>query len=148
MSCDVDSAPRIPADLALLLSRQALCDYSLACEAAQAAAERSAVATSSTSDAIAHLRDCRTNVKASEEALRVICDDVATRAACDASLDRDRLLIAGLVDTTLDRLCGELESSEEEILAAADSILRLRALLEQLDSPEHQVGSRRRSAKR
>ena len=139
----VDSALRIPADLALLLSRQALCDYSLACEAAQAAAEGSGAATSPTPAATAHLRDCRTKVKASEEALRVIGDDVATRSACDASLDRHRLLIAGLVGTTLDRLCGELEASEEEILAAADRIQRLRALLEQLDPPERQVADRR-----
>ena len=129
----------IPADVALLLSRQALCDYSLACEAAQAAAERSGAARSPTPAAIAHLRDCRKKVKASEEALHVIGDDAATRAACDASLDRHRRLIAGLADTALDRLCGELESSEEEILAAADRIQRLRALLEQLDLPEHQV---------
>ena len=136
------SAPPIPADLALLLSRQALCDYSLACEAAQAAAERSGAATNPAAPTIAHLRACRTNVAQSEEALDVIGDDVATRALCDASLDRHRLLIAGLVGTTLDRLCGELESSEEEILAAADRIQRLRALLEQLDAPDSHAGAR------
>lgn len=129
----LDSASPVPAELLRLLRRQALGDYSVACEAAQAAAERSGAAARPSPGAISRLRECRTNVIAAEEVLDLLGDDAATRASCDASLDgRQRLLIAGLVRTALERLCEDLESSEEEICAAAARIRGLRALLDQL----------------
>ena len=126
-------ALEVPAELVGLLSRQALGDYSVACEAAQAAAEQSGAAKRPSPDTISRLRDCRTKVIAAEEVLDLLGDDTTPRRSCDASLDgRRRLLIIGLVDTTLARLCEDLESSEEEIRAAASRIQGLRTLLEQL----------------
>jgi hypothetical protein len=126
-------ALEVPAELAGLLSRQALGDYSVACEAAQAAAEQSGAATRPSPDTNSRLRDCRTQVIAAEEVLDLLGDDMTPRRSCDASLDgRRRLLIVGLVGTTLARLCEDLESSEEEIRAAASRIQGLRTLLEQL----------------
>jgi len=126
------AASHVPPELLALLSRQALGDYSVACEAAQAAAEQSCAAKRSSPDATARLRDCRTHVIAAEEVLDLLGDDPVT-AACDASLDgRRRLLLAGLVGLALERLCEDLESSEEEICAAAARIEGLRTLLDQL----------------
>lgn len=126
---------RIPADLTQLLSRQALSDYSTACGAAENAAEQCARASSSRCDPL-ELRDCRARVIAAEDALRLLVDDLATREVCDVPLnDRHRALMGTLVGTALDRLCSSLESSEEEILAAADRIQRLRALLDELSFP-------------
>jgi hypothetical protein len=125
-----------PSDLSLLLGRQALCDYSVACEAAQIAAERCGAATCPSPDTLEQLRTCRGRVVAAEEMLGVVGDDVATRKAWIGSLrGRHRDLVAGLVGTVLDRLCGSLESSEDEILAAARHVQQLRALLDQLEPP-------------
>ncbi|MDP1848265.1 MAG: hypothetical protein Q8K79_10785 [Solirubrobacteraceae bacterium] len=127
------SAPEVPAELSALLSRQALGDYSVACEAAQAAAEQAGAATGPGPDAVSRLRDCRTDLIAAEEVLDLLGDETATRRFCAASLDaRQRLLVAGLVGITLERLCADLESSEEEICAAAARIQGLRTLFEQL----------------
>ena len=131
-------ALNIPADLTLLLSRQALCDYALACEAAQDAAERCGAAKSPSSDVFAQLRERRERVLATEEALTVICEDDAARRPTDRSLDsRHRDLTAMLIRTVLYRLRGHLESSEEEILTTADRIQRLRALLDALEQRPH-----------
>lgn len=128
----------IPADLTLLLSRQALCDYALACEAAQDAAERCAAAKSPSADVFAQLRDRRERVLATEEALTVIGGEDATRHGADRSLaSRHRDLTAMLIRTALYRLRGHLESSEEEILTTADRIQRLRALLDTLEQRPH-----------
>ena len=129
----LDAASQVPTELLLLLNRQALGDYSMACEAAQAAAEQSGAAHRPSPDASSRLRGCRANVMAAEEVLDLVGDETATRASCNGSLDgRRRLLIAGLVGTALERLCEDLESSEEEICAAAARIQGLHTLLDQL----------------
>lgn len=123
----------IPPNVALLLSRQALNEYSLACEAALLAADHCGVSDAPSPDALAHLRTCRVRVIAAEEALKLVAGADGTAAACTLSVDgADRDLVGALAGTTLDRLSAGLEASEEEILAAADSIRRLRALLDEL----------------
>ena len=124
---------RMPADLMLLLHRQALSEYSLACESAQIAAERCGAVQSPTADARAELRNCRARVIAAEDALDLLADDVATRETWDVSLDdRSRDLITRLVGTALDRVGDDFEASDQEILDAADRIQRLQALLDEL----------------
>ena len=70
---------------------------------------------------------------AAEHALSLVVDDLATRQPSDLSLDGGhRAQIATLAGAALDRLCTSLEASEEEILTAADTIQRLRTLLDEL----------------
>jgi len=120
----------IPADLVLLLRRQALSDYALACEDARSAAEQ-CIASIPTADALVALRSCRARVSDAENALDALGDDVADRDAPDVTVS-DRDLVITRVEIMLGRLSRDLESSETEILAAADSIKRLRALLDEL----------------
>jgi hypothetical protein len=124
------------ADLWLLLSRQALGDYSVACEAAQIAAERCGATTNPSPDTLEQLRTCRGRVVAAEEMLAVVGDDLATPAAWIASRHGPhRDVVVRLVGTVLDRLCGGLESSEDEIVAAARHVQHLRAWLDELGPP-------------
>lgn len=123
---------RIPADVTLLLTRHALSEYSLACETAALAAEH-CVSDARSPDALAHLCDCRVSVIAGDDALKLVAGADATGAAYTVSVDGpDRDLVGMLVCATLDGLSGDLEASEEEILAVADSIQRLRAVLDEL----------------
>lgn len=124
---------QIPADVTLLLSRQALSEYSLACEAAQIAAEQCGMARTPSPECLAILRDCRARVMAAEGALTLVADAIVTREGRMVSLDDPgRHLIGTLVGTALCRMSANLEAPEEEILAAADRIQRLRALLHEL----------------
>jgi hypothetical protein len=123
-------------DLSLLMRRQALCDYSAACEAAQIAAERCGATKSPAPDTLEQLRICRARVVVAEEMLEVVGEGVATQKAWIVSLPgRHHDLVVGLVGIMLDRLCGSLESSEDGILAAARDVQRLRALLDELGPP-------------
>jgi hypothetical protein len=123
-------------DLSLLLRRQALCDYSVACEAAQIAAERRGATKSPSPETLERLRTCRRRVVATEEMLDVVGDDVKPPGAWIGSLHgRHRDLVVGLVGSALDRLCGGLESSEDEVLATARKVQHLRALLDALGAP-------------
>ena len=73
---------------------------------------------------------------AAEHALSLVVDDLATPQPSELSLDgHQREQIATLAGTALDRLCTSLESSEQEILTAADTIQRLRTLLNELSFP-------------
>ena len=139
---------RIPADVTLLLSRQALSEYALACEAAELAADHCGVSDAPSPAALAHLRNCRQRVIAAEDALRLVAGADGTGAACTVSIDgADRDLIGTLAGTTLDRLSGDLEASEEEILAVADSIRRLRALLDELGTRRERPAARDREVR-
>jgi hypothetical protein len=123
-------------DLSLLLSRQALCHYSVACEAAQIAAERCGATKSPSPDTLRQLRTCRGRVVAAEEMLDVVGDQIASPEAWIGSLHgRRRDLVVILVGSVLDRFCDGLESSEDEILAAARNVQHLRALLDELGPP-------------
>ena len=123
----------LAADLALLLSRQALSEYAMACEAAQRAAERFGAAHRPSADALADLGNCRASVIAAEAKVKLVVDALATRQVGRVSLDRaSSELIGTLVCTALDRLSADLEASEDEILAAATRIQRLRAVLDEL----------------
>ncbi|MDP8910380.1 MAG: hypothetical protein M3N47_14970, partial [Chloroflexota bacterium] len=133
---------RIPADVTLLLTRHARSEYSLACETAALAAEH-CVSDAPTADALAHLCDCRVRVIAADDALKLMGGADATGAACTVSIDGpDRDLVGTLVGATLDRLSGDLEASEEEILAVADSIQRLRAVLDELGTRRDRPAAR------
>lgn len=128
--------PRVPTYLTPLLSQQALSEYSLACQDAQAAAELCAAATSPSPDDLARLRKCRARVLVAEETVSLLPDGAAKREAWNMALDpRTRDLIARLAHATLKRLCGELESPEEKILTTAEAIRGMRTLLEGLRQP-------------
>lgn len=130
----MSQAQEFRSDLMLLLRRQALSDYSLACANAQIAAERCAAVTSVTNEMVAELRTLRATVVLAAEALELVGDDVATPAPWDRPLDdRSRELLAARIRSALGRVSGDLESSEHEILDAADKIERLRAMLEELE---------------
>lgn len=124
----------IDADLTSLLSRHALSEYSLACEAAHIAAEQYGVAEHPHPDGLGLLRISRANVICSEDTLKIVGDAVHTHTIANVSLDDcDRALIGKLAGTALQRLTEDLEATEEEIIAAADRIMRLRALLDELE---------------
>ena len=123
----------LAADLTLLLSRQALSEYSLACEAAQRAAERCAAPDRPSADALADLGNCRASVIAAEAKVKLVVDALAARETGKVSLDRaGSELIGTLICTALDRLSADFEASEDEILATATRIQRLRAVLDEL----------------
>lgn len=139
---------RIPADVALLLSRQALSEYSLACGAAELAANNCGVSDAQSPDALAHLCTCRVRVIAAEDALKLVEGAVGTAAAYMVSINGpDRDLIGTLAGTTLDRLSGDLEAPEEEILAVAHSIRRLRELLDELGTRRERPAARDQDAR-
>jgi hypothetical protein len=124
----------IPPDLLLLLRREALSDYSVACERASIAAEQ-CVAVTSRPGVLVNLHTCRARVIAADQALDVVGDDVATAEEWDVSLDDpNRDLISARVSIALQRVSGDLDSSEPEILEAADTIQGLRVLLAKLAS--------------
>ena len=121
---------QIPADLTLLVSRQALSEYSLACEAAQTAAEQCAIPDHPSQHARGQLRGCRARVNAAEHVLNLV-STVPPGQPWKVSLQSpDRRVIATLLATVLKRQSVDLELTEEEILAAADRIPRLRMLLD------------------
>lgn len=121
---------QIPADLTLLLSRQVLSEYSLACDAAQFAAEQCAIPDHPSDHARSQLHGCRARVNAAESMLDLVSTACPGRP-WKVSLQRpDRHVIATLLATELKRQSADLESTEDEILATADRIPRLRTLLE------------------
>lgn len=123
----------LAADLTLLLSRQALSEYSMDCEAAQCAAERCGVPARPSAHALADLGNCRTRVIAAEATLKLVVDALAAPEAGKVSLDRaSSELIATLIYTAVDRLAADFGASEDEILATATRIQRLRAVLDEL----------------
>ena len=123
----------LAADLALLLSRQSLSEYAMACEAAQRAAERCAASDRPSADALADLVNRRASVIAAEVSLKLVVDVLAARQAEKVSLDRaSRELIGALICTALERLSADFEASEDEILATATQIQRLREVLDEL----------------
>ncbi len=125
----------MPAQLALLLTRQALSQYALACEDAQFAAERCAAANDPTPDELAQLCEHRMRVMTAEATLGLLPYDVGTREVWDVSLDATQHdLIVALVGSSLNQVCGELESPEKKILAAAETIGGLRALLGRVEA--------------
>ena len=124
----------LAADLTLLLSRQALSEYALACGAAQSAAERCGSLDRPPAHAFADLRSCRARVTAGEATLKLVVEALATREAGNVSLDAASSdLIGTLICTTLGRLSADFEASEDEILATATRILGLRAVLDELE---------------
>lgn len=130
----VSQVQGVRSDLMLLMRREALSDYSLACANAQIAAEKCAAVTSATSEMVAELRTFRATVVLAAEALELVGDDVAAPVAWDLPLDaRGRELAAARIRIALGRVSGDLESSEHEILDAADKIKRLRAMLAELE---------------
>ena len=141
------STPRtvdLAADLTLLLSRQVLSEYSMACEAAQRAAERCAAPDRPSADALADLGNCRASVNAAEVKVKLVVDALATRQAGKVSLDRaSSELIGTLVRTALDRLSADFEASEDEVLATATRIQRLRTVLDELGVRHEVLGTRR-----
>lgn len=123
----------MPADLTQLLRREALSDYALACGDAQDAAEHCGAVTNATTEMLVELRTCRASVIVAAETLELVGDDVATAEPWDISLDdRNRDLITTRVRLALDRISGDIESSEQEILQAATRIGCLHAVLDKL----------------
>ena len=123
----------LAADLTLLLSRQALSEYSMVCEAAQRAAERCGAPDRPAAEALADLANCRASVIAAEASLKLVVDVLAARQAEKVSLDRaSSELIGALISTALERLSADFEASENEILATATRIQRLRGVLDEL----------------
>lgn len=120
----------LAADLTLLLSRQALSEYSMACEAAQRAAEQCAAPEHPSADALAELGNCRASVIAADAKVKLVVDALSTGKV---SLDRaSSALIGALICTALERLSADFEAPEDEILATATRIQRLRAMLDEL----------------
>ena len=78
------------------------------------------------------MRDCRARVNAAEHALELVTDAVSTGQPWKVETT-ERHLIATLLGVALERQSADLESTEEEILATADRIPRLRALRALLD---------------
>jgi len=126
---------QIPADLMLLLRREALSDYSMACDRARIVAEYCVAATNPSDDALGDLRSCRARVGTAEEGLDLLGAGAGGGEALDVSLNgRRRDLIAAHVRIALDRISTDFESSEQEILEAADTIQRLSAMRDTLAS--------------
>ena len=121
---------QIPADLTLLLSRQVLSEYSLACDAAQTAAEQCAIPDHPSQHARGQLRGCRARVNAAEHVLNLVSTVSPGQPWKVSFQSPDRRVIATLLATELKRQSADLELTEEEILAAADRIPRLRTLLD------------------
>lgn len=120
----------IPADLTLLLSRQVLSEYSLACDAAQLAAEQCAIPDHPSQHARGQLRECRARVNAAEHTLDLV-STVSPGQPWQISLrSPERHVIATLLATELKRQSADLGLTEDEILATADRIPRLRTLLD------------------
>ena len=120
----------IPADLTLLLSRQVLSEYSLACDAAQIAAERCAIPDHPSQHARGQLLECRARVNAAEHMLN-LASTVSPGQPWQVSFQSpERHVIATLLATVLKRQSADLELTEEELLAAANRIPRLRTLLD------------------
>ena len=125
----------IPADLTLLLSRQALSEYALACDAAQIAAEQCAIPDDPSQDAHGLLRDCRARVNAAEHVLNLVGTLSHGQPWKVSFQSPERHAIATLLATVLTRQSADLESTEDEILTAADRIPRLRTLLDSCTLP-------------
>lgn len=124
------TALEIPADLTLLLSRQALSEYSLACDAAQIAAEQCAIPDHPSQHACGQLRKCRARVNAAEHVLNLV-GTVSPGQPWKVSFQSpERHVIATLLGTELTRQSTDLELTEDEILATAGRIPRLRTLLD------------------
>ena len=121
---------QIPADLTLLLSRQVLSEYSLACDTAQTAAEQCAIPDHPSQHARGQLRECRARVNAAEHVLNLVSTVSPGQPWKVSFQSPDRRVIATLLATELKRQSADLELTEEEILAAADRIPRLRTLLD------------------
>jgi hypothetical protein len=120
----------IPADLTLLLSRQALSEYALACDAAQIAAEQCITPDHPSPHARAELRECRARVNGAEHVLDFVSAVPPGQPWKFSFQSPERPVIATLLGTVLKRQSTDLESTEDEILATAARIPRLRTLLE------------------
>jgi hypothetical protein len=120
----------IPADLTLLLSRQVLSEYSLACDAAQSAAEQCAIPDHPSEHARSQLRECRARVNAAEHVLNLVSSVAPAQPWKVCFQSPDRHVIATLLGTELKRQSADLGLTEDEILATAGRIPRLRTLLD------------------
>jgi len=121
---------QIPADLTLLLRRQVLSEYALACEAAQSAAAQSAIPDHPSERARDQLVGCRARVNAAEHVLNLVSTFPPGRAWKVSSQSPDHRVIVTLLCTALRRQSADSELTDEEVLAAADRLLRLPTLLD------------------